>query len=164
MKLSCGSNTPRGHTGQANYLLHMRSCSTTFCLLGEHQVPTGNLFLRFEIAGHHPCDFQAFPCDLKLRAKSSRLRLLRFRALRQAYNSVVFTCLEENIGFGIVWEGNCAGIWLKVWRSLQLRAHAEGKELLVLTSVARYARRVRAHARARYVACGNACLTIATVS
>ena len=38
----------------------MRSRSTTFCWLGEHEVPTGDIFLRFEISGFFLMLFTVF--------------------------------------------------------------------------------------------------------
>ena len=38
----------------------MQSRSTTFCLLGEREVPTGKIFQRFEIAGLFYCYLQCF--------------------------------------------------------------------------------------------------------
>merc|ERR1719210_2501442 len=49
------------------------------------------------------------------------------------YNDVAKICLEDTIGFAVVWESDWGDMWFYLWLRNVLEAHLAGHRLVVLT-------------------------------
>jgi len=52
---------------------------------------------------------------------------------QQNYNNAVKICLEDTIGFAVVWESDWGDTWFHLWLRNALETHLAGQRLVVLT-------------------------------